>query len=111
MDSKEYSAWKPGSVMFMEATRLRLPDKTYYRALILVPGKTKADVDAFSKQALDCLVKAKATPDDSFLCEYSGKFHDGENLIVIVRTEPIEPWATIRNAGKTIRKHLEPRLI
>jgi Holliday junction resolvase RusA-like endonuclease len=111
IDSPEYRAWKTWAHLELSKTRLRLPDHTYWRASLLIPGKSKADIDAYTKQTVDALVAAECVPDDRYLCDYRVRWHDGETLIVHVRTEPVYPWADIRRAGKTILKRLQTKLI
>lgn len=106
VDAPEYRSWKVWAHAILQLSRLELPADTYWRALILVPASSMADVDAYTKQILDALVAAKVTPDDRLLCEYSARWHSGKHLEVTVRAERPEKWVEIRRPSRDVLKRL-----
>lgn len=106
VDSNDYRKWKIWAHSTLQLSRKRLPPDCYWRALLLVPASSRADLDAYTKQILDALVASAVTPDDRLLCEYSARWHKGEFLEVIVRAERPEKWVEIRRPSRTLLKRL-----
>ena len=109
--SKEGRAWKKMVERELADQDGIIPDPSYYRLDILIPGKgSRCDLPNYEKALTDALVKANKTPDDRYLVDYRLRFHDGNTVKIAAKTEDLNTWATIRNASKSLIRKLAKSL-
>lgn len=105
--SRAYRAWVKVAQIELMTQPPRLPEMCYYRADILIPGACGFDLDNVGSKAIfDALGSMKKTPDDRYLVDYRVRWHSGDHVAIALKTEGIEPWATIRNASKSLIRRM-----
>lgn len=105
--SKEARDWMATAALELMSQRAKMPGPCYWRADILIPaGKTKSDLGNLEKLITDALVQAGKVPDDSYLVDQRKRFHGGEKVEIVVKSEPTEYWGAIKGASKKLRRKL-----
>ncbi len=102
MLSREGRAWKEMAALELMTQRGGFKGPCYWRVSIQIPGTCKADIDNFCKGILDAMAAAEKSPDDRYLVDLRIRFYDGEKVIITLRKEDLQTWATIKRASKSL---------
>ena len=105
--SKEARAWKKAKSLELMGQRGIGPEPCYWRADILIPGKgARCDLTNYEKALTDILVETEKAPDDRYLVDFRIRFHGGDFVVIAIKREELNKWATIKHASKSLIRKL-----